>query len=225
MQYIEKLNKGHFYHIFNRGINSCKIFNESENFAHFYQLYEKYIPKVAETYAWVLIPNHFHFMVYVKKKPAKIIKNGKLTELSASQQFSNLFNSYAQAFNKQYNRHGGLFERPFSRKLILDTVNLKNVLLYIHQNPIHHRICKHPLEYGWSSYIRYTSSNLPNSCSFSAIELFKNKKVFFESHRGIIPPGIIEDEPIISNVDINDPVSGNYSTEIFPDMNFSKSKS
>jgi len=183
MQQIEKILKGRFYHVYNRGINSCNIFNETDNYYHFFNLYEKYIPKVADTYAWVLMPNHFHFLVYIKKNPDRVKKNNLKNELNPSQQFSNLFNSYAQAFNKRYERHGSLFERPFKRKIINDQIYLKKVLIYIHQNPIHHGLCKHPMEYGWSSYIRYTSTNLPESCSFSAIELFKNRRLFFKAHQ------------------------------------------
>jgi hypothetical protein len=46
-----------------------------------------------------------------------------------------------------------LFERPFKRILIDDDEYLKNVILYIHNNPVHHGFCEHPLEYPWSSYL------------------------------------------------------------------------
>ena len=44
-----------FYHIYNRGINSCKIFHSADNYEHFLRLYDKYISSVADTYAWVLM--------------------------------------------------------------------------------------------------------------------------------------------------------------------------
>jgi putative transposase len=33
----------------------------------------------------------------------------------------------------------------------------KGVVIYIHQNPVHHGFCQHPLEYGWSSYLSIIS--------------------------------------------------------------------
>jgi putative transposase len=30
---------------------------------------------------------------------------------------------------------------------------LKRVVLYIHNNPVHHGFCEHPVEYPWSSYL------------------------------------------------------------------------
>jgi putative transposase len=66
MQPFEVLEKGHYYHIYNRGINSCNLFVEPGNYEHFLRLYDKYITPVAEAYAWVLMPNHFHLLVKIR---------------------------------------------------------------------------------------------------------------------------------------------------------------
>jgi putative transposase len=158
MRNIEPLNYGNYYHIYNRGINSCNLFQEADNYEHFLGLYDKYISSVADTYAWVLMPNHFHLLVRVKEEEE--ISSLNLTgfeNLSGlkppHQHFSNLFNAYTKAYNKRYSRHGNLFERPFKRKLIVHEAYLKQVILYIHNNPVHHKFCDHPVEYPWSSYL------------------------------------------------------------------------
>ncbi|HNX55347.1 MAG TPA: hypothetical protein PLG33_00785 [Prolixibacteraceae bacterium] len=126
MEIIEPLNYGNFYHIYNRGIDSCNLFTEPDNYEYFLSLYDKYISPVADTYAWVLMPNHFHFLVRLKEEK-EIVASLHLTgfqNLSGvevkqpHQHFSNLFNAYTKAFNKHTGRHGSLFERPFKRKLI-----------------------------------------------------------------------------------------------------------
>ncbi len=150
------LIKGHFYHIYNRGINSCNIFNEPENYEHFLRLYYKHINPIAETYAWVLMPNHFHLLVQITNPSG--FKNLTGLEKPPHQHFSNLFNAYTKAFNKRYNRHGSLFERPFKRKIINTDKYLQSVLLYIHNNPVHHGFCEHPINYGWSSYLSCISN-------------------------------------------------------------------
>lgn len=43
------LEPGFFYHIYNRGINSTKLFNEQTNYEHFLKLYKKHIVPYAET--------------------------------------------------------------------------------------------------------------------------------------------------------------------------------
>ncbi len=71
--------------------------------------------------------------------------------------FSHLFNAYAKYFNKRYSRHGSLFERPFRRKQVDTAYYLKQVILYIHNNPVHHGFVEHTMDYPWSSYLSCVS--------------------------------------------------------------------
>lgn len=145
---------GRFYHIYNRGINGCNLFVEDENFEYFLRLYDKYITAVADTFAWCLMPNHFHLLVRLPDLSG--LEN--LTGLKPPHQsFSKLFNAYTKAFNKRYHRHGSLFERPFKRKSINSVDYLRKLILYIHNNPVHHGFCSHAIEYPWSSYLTFLS--------------------------------------------------------------------
>ena len=157
MQKIEPFTYGNFYHVYNRGINGCNIFRENENYAYFLKLYDQHVSSIADTYAWVLMPNHFHFLVRVKEE-GEIFSNPVRVQNpvrvgTPSQQMSKIFNAYAQAFNKRFQRHGGLFERPFQRKRVQTIAYLRELVLYIHNNPIHHGFCDHILDYPWSSYL------------------------------------------------------------------------
>lgn len=80
--------------------------------------------------------NHFHFLVRIKEEAQA--ETAKLPH----QCFSNLFNAYAKAINKRYNRHSSLFQRAFKCKMVEDEIYLKRLILYIHHNPVHHRICE-----------------------------------------------------------------------------------
>lgn len=151
------LQPGNFYHIYNRGINSCPIFTEPTNYQHFLNLYDKYISSVAHTYAWVLMGNHFHLAVRILEPENSLTADKGHIEKRINQQFSNLFNAYTKAFNKKYKRTGSLFEHSFERKLVSDTDHLKKLILYIHNNPVHHGFCSHPVEYPWNSYLSYIS--------------------------------------------------------------------
>ena len=55
-----------YYHIYNRGNNRQNVFFEERNYRYFLQLYAKYIEPVADTYAYCLLPNHFHLLVRTK---------------------------------------------------------------------------------------------------------------------------------------------------------------
>lgn len=69
-----------------------------------------------------------------------------------SKQFANLFSSYTQAFNKQTGRMGSLFIKNFKRKPINDEKYLKNLIRYIHLNPVEAGICNSPSQWKYSSY-------------------------------------------------------------------------
>ena len=112
MQDFQPLENGKYYHIYNRGINSDLLFKDTANYDYFLRLYDTHIDPIAETYAWCLMKNHFHFLVRIKD----VDELNTEKKIKPSQSFSNLFNAYTKAFNKSYNRHGSLFERPFRRK-------------------------------------------------------------------------------------------------------------
>jgi len=161
MQYLEFVLFGNTYHIYNRGINGCDLFREKENYDYFLGLYDKHISSIADTYAWVLMKNHFHLLVKIKdeSKIQNLASNSPdrvpnpVRAEDPSRHFSNLFNSYAQAFNKRFGRHGNLFERPFKRKLISGIEDYKRLVVYIHNNPVHHGFTKYAMDYQWSSYL------------------------------------------------------------------------
>jgi REP element-mobilizing transposase RayT len=173
------LQHGKYYHIYNRGINSDLLFKENSNYEYFLNLYDKHINPIAETYAWCLMKNHFHFLVRIKNK-AEIQTEKKI---QPSQSFSNLFNAYTKAFNKSNSRHGPLFERPFVRKEIQHEKYLQNGIIYIHNNPVNHNICKHPIEYPWSSYFSCISNKPTKLYRKEVINLFDNIENFKFKHQ------------------------------------------
>jgi putative transposase len=60
------LQHGSYYHIYNRGVNRENLFVEERNYRYFLQLYASHIEPIAETYAYCLLRNHFHFLVQIK---------------------------------------------------------------------------------------------------------------------------------------------------------------
>jgi REP element-mobilizing transposase RayT len=148
MEAIQPLENGKYYHIYNRGINSNILFKEKGNYEHFLKLYDLHIEPMAETYAWCLMNNHFHLLIRIKEVEEIKTEN----KIQPSQSFSNLFKTYTKAFNKKYNRHGALFERPFRRKIVENENYLLNLIIYIHNNPVHHNSCEEASNYPWSSY-------------------------------------------------------------------------
>lgn len=182
------LEYGYFYHIYNRGINSCKIFRESSNYEHFLGLYDKYISPVADTYSWVLMGNHFHFLVRIKTEQQVLdlegLRNlqGLKNRDRVNQQFANLFNAYTKAYNKRYNRTGSLFEHPFRRIRVDSLARLKYLVYYIHHNPIHHGFCEHYLDYPWSSYLTILSPKQTRLKRDEVLRWYREADLFKKYH-------------------------------------------
>ncbi|MEQ9300891.1 MAG: transposase [Cyclobacteriaceae bacterium] len=132
-----------YYHIYNHVNGDEDLFREEENYHYFLRQWTKYIEPVAMTYAYCLMPNHFHFLI--RTKTSKVFGNlgGLDTQPSKiiTQAFSNLFNSYTKAFNKKYSRRGSLFMPNFKKKPITSDAYLTAIITYIHRNPVHHGFC------------------------------------------------------------------------------------
>lgn len=184
----EPLIKGSYYHIYNRGNNGIDLFMADENYVHFLRLYEKYINPIADTFAWCLMKNHFHILVYLKEDKEIIIKELTYStvenpkEINPSKQFSHLFNAYSQAINKRYNRTGSLFEKSFERKIVTSEKYFSNLIFYIHNNPVHHGFEKRIMDYPWSSYDSIISSKPTKLKRERTIECFEDVDNFITYH-------------------------------------------
>lgn len=170
---LEKLEKDQYYHIFNRGINSNIIFKTEDNMRYFLELLKKHLTHKVDVIAYCLMSNHFHLIV-------KIIEE----ETVATQAFSNLFNAYAKAFNKQQHRTGSLFEKHFKRKRITDENYLKNLVLYIHKNPEVHGVVKNFYDYKFTSFNSFlaTDKNIFSKEKQYILSLFDTVENFKYTH-------------------------------------------
>ena len=126
---IQKLEPDCFYHIYNRGINGCTIFENLDNYLFFIKQFSKYVIPLCDIYAYCLMPNHFHFVLKIKSNEELLIfaeNELKLTNVKkeglyaiqnvVSKQISKFISSYSQSYNIAHSRHGALLESPFKRK-------------------------------------------------------------------------------------------------------------
>lgn len=147
------LTPGEFYHIFNRGLNRQPIFKSKRDYERFvltlkfYQfsqpplrlsyfinlpdnkqkeIWKKIIkkPKLVEIISFVLMPNHFHFLL------RQLLPNGITFYLSL------ITNSYTRYFNTKSNRKGDLFEGVFKAVRIESEEQLIHLSRYLHLNPV-----------------------------------------------------------------------------------------
>lgn len=146
-----------YYHIYNRGNNRENLFRKPDNYHYFLRLYTKHISPITDTFAYCLLPNHFHLLVRIKA--VEKINQDQIKPLKKpSQYFSNFFNAYTRSFNNAYQRTGALFQRPFGRIPVTSDAYFTQLIIYIHQNPQKHGLIDDFREWSYSSYQALLSS-------------------------------------------------------------------
>jgi REP element-mobilizing transposase RayT len=196
---METLKEGYFYHIYNRGAGSDKLFFSRNDYRDFLKKYEYYLCPALQTFAWCLIENHFHFLIRPSTLDEQVkfyllnkekfesgyyhgIQNPEKKPFNASKQISHLMNSYTRYINKKKGRSGTLIEGPFKRIKVLDESNFLNLICYIHRNPIHHNITKSYSVYPYSSYCNFINKRKSFIELEQVIEKFGGIRNFKEAH-------------------------------------------
>jgi len=174
------------YHIYNRGTEKRRIFENKREYKRFiqtlqyYQLqgpkpkfsnfikYKLFNPnpnkKIVEIISYCLMPNHFHLLL-------KQLKEGGISEF-----IRKLSDSYTKYFNIKHDRVGALFQGPFKAVLMEGDEQLIHVSRYVHLNPIASFLVKNLGDYEWSSFKEYTEKGDSNICNKNEIlNFFKSQ--------------------------------------------------
>ena len=167
---IKTYVKDGYYHIYNRGVEKRKIFQDTQDYKVFLKYLKGYlskppkredlqtlftlkggsfkgVPRQPKNYyikieliAYCLMPNHFHLLI--KQTDQKVMENF----------MRSLATRYSMYFNKKYQRVGKLFQGHYKAVLIYDDVYLLHLSRYIHLNPSEYST---NLLEAYSSYAEY----------------------------------------------------------------------
>ncbi len=175
---------GYYYHIFNRGNNSLPIFFGEENYLFFLKKMKEHLLPYASIIAWCLMPNHFHWIVFVDKEKIDRANIDALTpseginkSRTINQSIGILLRSYTRAIQKQENITGSLFQKHTKAKPLIDEIKidpsywstefgtqinisegrsyLETCIKYVHQNPVYSGLVKNADDWEYSSYRDY----------------------------------------------------------------------
>ena len=180
------------YHVLSRAVGDELLFREEENYRFFLQRYIKYISPIADTFAFTLMPNHFHFIIRIKnetviqahykeKKPNKECKTESIPDF-IMEQFSNFLNSYTKSLNKRYARKGALFMDYLRRVEVKTDLQFGATIFYIHKNPVHHGYVKTIADWHWSSFKIFLSISPTMLCRNEVLNWFGGKEQFIYYH-------------------------------------------
>ena len=135
---------GQYYHVYNRGVNRQRIFASEENYNFLLRRLKQFLPFYhIGLIAYSLMPNHYHFLI-------EVFEDGCLAPF-----IQRLFNSYSQAFNRQQNRTGTLFEGRAKSILVDKSEYVYALVRYIHLNPVVAGLVSTPEEWRFSNYLEW----------------------------------------------------------------------
>lgn len=119
---------GALHHIIIRGIERKAIFRDVLDRTHFLDRLGRILSET-ETwcYAWALMGNHAHFLLRTGLVPLATVMRRLLT-------------GYALGFNRRHKRHGQLFQNRYKSFLCEEDLYLKELVRYIHLNPLRVRV-------------------------------------------------------------------------------------
>jgi hypothetical protein len=112
----------------------------------------------------------------------KGINNAEKKKPIPERMVQHFFNAYAKYFNASRKRTGSLFEYRFKRISVSSEEYLKALIVYIHKNPLKHRITGDFWEYPYISYQSFLSTKPTKLDRESVLDLFDGKQNFIEAH-------------------------------------------
>jgi REP element-mobilizing transposase RayT len=93
-------------------------------------------------YAYCLMSNHFHLLI-------------RIEDVCLSDIMQRLLGTWARRFNVSHSRVGHLFQGRYHAILCKDDVYLKQLIRYIHMNPVAAGIVERPDDWPWSGHLEY----------------------------------------------------------------------
>lgn len=169
-RYKRKTSSTNLYHVFIKGINHERIFNQSKEKNYFKRILIKHISQFnVEFHAYCIMSNHAHFL----------IRADNLNTLSHF--MSKILAEYALYYNYKHNRNGHVFQNRFRSECIETTDYYWNCIRYIHMNPVKAHMVTIPLDYKYSSMHEFKSKKpriLHENALKSHIVHFRNWESF-----------------------------------------------
>ena len=130
-----------------RGNNGQFIFTDDEERYKLYLLLQEGIKKYEHRIlAFCFMNNHIHLVI-------------QLENVSLSKIIQNISFRYAQFYNWRHKTIGHLFQGRFKSILVDSDSYMRELIRYIHLNPVRAKLVANPIDYYWSSHRGYIMLN------------------------------------------------------------------
>lgn len=153
------------YHIINRGNRRETVFHDNYDYERFLKLLLESKEKYSiDIYAYCLMPNHFHLVIYTKYSD------------NLSKALHLISSSYVRYYNRKYKISGHLWQGRYKSFIVEQDSYLLVLLKYVEANPKRAKIVKQCEVYKYSSAYKRVNNifdelvsdipiNLPNDWS------------------------------------------------------------
>ncbi|MBD3315229.1 MAG: hypothetical protein GF344_05545 [Chitinivibrionales bacterium] len=135
---------GEVHHVMARGLDGMEIFRCDENRRWLIHLLERYLAFFDNRcYAWALLPNHYHLLVRISAPNLGLMMR-------------RLNGAYAKRFNMSHGRRGYLFMNRYKSVAVQSRRYFKELVAYIHLNPIRAGIVESLQQLAWYPWCSHT---------------------------------------------------------------------
>jgi putative transposase len=140
---------GALYHVMLRGNARQTVFHQDVECRYFEEILARGLDQYAivlHAYCWM--KNHVHMALQVREEPL-------------SKLMQNISQRYTWWFNKRHDRVGHVFQGRYKAVLVDKDAYLKELIRYIHLNPVRAGMVTDPLDYPRSSHAAYAGRIRP----------------------------------------------------------------
>lgn len=158
---------GAFYHVLNRGNRRENIFLSDEDFDLFLEVVRETHEKFAiRVLSYCLMHNHYHLLIHTPRP-------------NLQKAMAHLGSIYTRRFNRLHKTDGHLFRGRYKAILVQEEDYLRNLIRYIHSNPLKAGIALNLSGWPYSSHRFYL--NLERNPAPSFLDLKGALKLFSDS--------------------------------------------
>jgi len=200
------------YHIYNRSNET--VFFSRDNYLFFLKKIQKHIYPICNIICWVLMPNHFHFLIEATNESCQNASERHRPDLQLlSKNIGIVLSSYTQAINQQQGRKGNLFAHKTKAKMLNEEYYppsgsnrlagsfgrqpdyATTCFLYIHQNPVTAGLVSRLEDWEFSSfrdYAGFRNGKLVNrEIAFEFIDL--DFEHFYEQSKMLVDEKVLKE--------------------------------
>jgi REP element-mobilizing transposase RayT len=132
--------EGGIYHVYNRVTRGEKVFDDDQEALFLLDTMRKVRDRDGFiVLAWCIMGNHYHLAV-------------RCTSVPLWRSMASLHTRVSRSFNSRYRVYGPFWQGRYNAKLVETPEYLRQLLVYIHLNPVTAGVVERPDEFVWSGH-------------------------------------------------------------------------